>query len=269
MIAVSFLFIYPQSCIEAAKDGVTTALYIVLPSIFPFMVLSKFIIARNLHYLASKIIGKPFEFLFGVNRKYAVVFVLGCIGGYPIGAIAINELLKKDEITVKDAEFLLGFCNNSGPMFIIGTVGTLMLNNTSYGYILYIIHILSVILGGIIMRIILRPSIKTCALNTYKNNLSVSNSVTSSASAMINIASYIIIFSVIAKFVTVFLDAKSFRALLVLSALGFSGLCVFSQSKAVFENVKFSFSKYIFSKLIIAIISFVTTAITFTIIFSY
>lgn len=299
IMGICFLFMYPANCIEAAKDGLTTALYIALPSIFPFMVLSKFIIAGNLHYIISEFIGKPFEFLFGVNKKYAVIFVLGCIGGYPIGAITINEMLQKKEISVRDAQYLLGFCNNCGPMFIIGTVGSILLNNATYGYVLYIIHILCVILCGIIMRLFFKHSPENfdIYLKKTKNPSPLSSSVTSSGIAMINIGSYIIIFSVIASFVIkIFGNTNSYvlsgilcfleittgikfassvalpelyKISLISAAIGFSGLCVFSQSKAVFENIKISFFKYFFAKIIIAVLSFILTYTVFTIIFSH
>lgn len=297
-IGVFFLIMYPGSCIDAAKDGLTTALYIALPSLFPFMVLSKFIIAGNFHYLISKIIGKPFEYLFGINKKYSVLFILGCIGGYPIGAIAINDMLCKDEISVKDAEHLLGFCNNSGPMFIIGTVGTLLLNDTKFGYVLYTIHILCTIMCGIIMRVIFKPEKSTLSscIKNHKSNSPLSTSITDAGISMINIASYIVVFSVISSFIikvfatsgeTILSSTLCFLEIttgikhaaasnlpevlkisLISGALGFSGLCVFSQSRAVFENNNISFSKYFFAKLITALLSFIMTYITFTIIFS-
>ena len=296
--AAIFLFLYPATCIDAAKDGVTTALYIVLPSIFPFMVLSKFIIAGNLHYPLSRIIGKPFEQLFGLDKRYATIFVLGCIGGYPVGAIAINELLKNNEISISDAEQLLGFCNNSGPMFVIGTVGTLLLKITIYGYILYIIHIICAIIGGIIMRFMFKSKRESSSRNLQKKstNSPFSFSVSSSAAAMINIAAYIVIFSVISslikkvfsgstpaitssilcffeittgiKYVSAHITSEIFKISIISAALGFSGICVFLQSKAVFENTIISFKKYLCTKLIIALTSSVITAIVFTIIFS-
>lgn len=295
---IIFLFLYPANCIEAAKDGLTTALYIVLPSIFPFMVLSKFIIAGNLHYPISYVIGKPFKFLFGMDKKYAVVFVLGCIGGYPLGAIAVNDLLKNNEISVCDAEHMIGYCNNAGPMFIIGTVGTLLLKNTMYGYVLYVIHIVSAVIGGFIMRIFCKPHRSNSNLNLRKNKDTspFSVSVSSSVTAMINIVGYIIIFSVISSFITKTLAnssslilssvlcffeittgikftaehifSEALKIAIISAALGFSGICVFSQSKAVFENTNISFKKYICTKLIIALISFTIAYIVFTIIFS-
>ena len=295
VVCIYFLLVYPGYCIEAAKDGLTTALYIVLPSIFPFMVISRFIISSGLYYTASKFIGSIFEKAFGIDKQYAAVFLLGCIGGYPVGSIILSDLLNKKEISIKQAEHLVGICNNASPMFVIGTVGTLLLNNTSYGYILYTIHITSVCLCGIIMKAIFRPrfSQKFCRYNV-KCNSPLTEAVTNSGANMINIASYIIIFSVISKFVTMILKEQNCSFILCLLeitngikyciessmpeviklslisfSLGFSGLCVFSQSRAIFGDSQISFSKYFFAKSIIAILSFLTSYVVFAIIFSH
>ena len=294
--AICFLLTYPAYCTEAAKDGLTTALYIVLPSIFPFMVLSKFIISSGLHNIISGLISRPFENFFGINRRYATVFILGSLGGYPIGSIILSSLLKRNEISVKNAEHLVGICNNASPMFIVGTVGTLLLGNTYYGYILYAIHLLCVILCGFIMKIIFNSE-QSCELSTKKSTSSISplsEAVTSSGINMINIASYIIVFSVISKFIVMLFKStdcsfilclleittgikycvsSSLPEILKLSlvsfALGFSGLCVFSQSKAVLGELNISFLKYFVAKALIGVMSFISSYIIFTIIFSH
>ena len=51
---------------------------------------------------------------------------------------------------------MLAFTNNSGPLFIIGTVGCSFYSNTSIGILLLISHILSSICVGIILGIISR-----------------------------------------------------------------------------------------------------------------
>lgn len=294
--SICFLLVYPGYCIDAAKDGLSTALYIVLPSIFPFMVLARFIVSSGLHNILSRFVGKYFENIFGICRKYASVFILGCLGGYPIGAIALNSLLKRNEISREQAQHLVGICNNASPMFVIGTIGTLMLNNTFYGYVLFLIHLSCVFLCGIIMKFTFHPNSSGyvyCKQNP-KSNSPLSDAITSSGTNMVNIASYIIIFSVISKFVQlVFKDFNCSFVLCILeittgikycissnipeitklslisSALGFSGLCVFMQSRSVFEDLEISFSKYFFAKSLIAILSFIISYIVFTIIFSY
>ena len=295
LACICFLLIYPAYCIEAAKDGLSTALYIVLPSIFPFMVLSKFIVSSGIYNTLSKLTGNIFETAFGINKNLASVFILGCLGGYPIGSVILSDLLKKNEISVHEAQHLVGICNNASPMFVIGTVGTLLLNNTNYGYILYTVHFISVCLCGVIMKVIFRPEVTgSYCKSRQKSSSPLSEAVTSSGLNMVNVSSYIIIFSVISEFVIMLFKGTNcsfilclleitngikhsvsgtmpevFKLSMISFAIGFSGLCVFSQSRAVFGELNISFLKYFVAKSLTAIISFVLSYLAFTNIFSH
>lgn len=55
---------------------------------------------------------------------------MGIISGYPIGAKIVTEFRKNGDCSRAEAERLLAFTNNSGPLFIIGTVGVSMFGNT-------------------------------------------------------------------------------------------------------------------------------------------
>ncbi len=60
----------------------------------------------------------------------AYAFVMGIISGYPVGAKIVTEFKNNGECSKAEAERLLSFTNNSGPLFIIGTVGIAMFGNT-------------------------------------------------------------------------------------------------------------------------------------------
>ncbi len=60
----------------------------------------------------------------------AYAFIMGIISGYPVGAKIVTEFRKNGDCSRAEAERLLAFTNNSGPLFIIGTVGISMFGNT-------------------------------------------------------------------------------------------------------------------------------------------
>ena len=55
---------------------------------------------------------------------------MGIISGYPVGAKIVTEFRKNGDCSRAEAERLLAFTNNSGPLFIIGTIGVSMFGNT-------------------------------------------------------------------------------------------------------------------------------------------
>ena len=63
-------------------------------------------------------------------------FIMGIISGYPVGAKIVNKFIEDGTCTKQEAERMLAFTNNSGPLFIIGTVGISLFGDTTIGIIL-------------------------------------------------------------------------------------------------------------------------------------
>ena len=129
--------------------------------------------------------------------------------GYPIGAKIACDFRKNNICSKEECERLLSFTNNSGPLFIIGTVGILMFRNTTIGILLFITHILACISVGIIFRFWKRDNkaeyikFSNMHYSTKKvvnfSNLGeiISNSLSSSISTILLIGGFIVLFSVI------------------------------------------------------------------------
>lgn len=146
--------------------------------------------------------------IFNIRGEGAFALIMGIISGYPVGAkIAVN--FRKNNICTKaECERLLSFTNNSGPLFIIGTIGVLMFKNTAIGIMLFITHLLACITVGIIFRFWKKGEDNNLENDIlYKNkkqnnNVSFSNlgevladSITSSISTVLLIGGFVVIFS--------------------------------------------------------------------------
>ena len=70
----------------------------------------------------------------------------------PVGAKIVANLKSQEVLSLEEAERLITFTNNSGPLFIIGTVGVSLLGDKQLGYILLVSHIISCLIVGIIFR---------------------------------------------------------------------------------------------------------------------
>ena len=136
----------------------------------------------------------------------AIALIMGIISGYPTGAkIAVN--FRENNICSKEeAERLLAFTNNSGPLFIIGTVGISLFGDVRIGYILLISHIISCLIVGIIFRNWKKWKSKFRNLYEYKEEKQIrlkdlgeilGNSIKKSIITILNIGGFIVIFSVI------------------------------------------------------------------------
>lgn len=146
------LIILPQQCLEAAKGGLDLCQKVIIPSLFPFFVCSKLLIQLGFVAILGRKCSCIMRPLFHVPGIGAFSFCLGILSGYPVGAKAVTELYEKRLCTKTEAERLLAFCNNSGPLFIIGAVGTGLYHSPQIGFMLYAAHVLSAVTIGFLFR---------------------------------------------------------------------------------------------------------------------
>ena len=140
----------PKRYANGTIEGIKLFFFSVFPGLFPFMLLTKLLTEMG---VIVKICSKLDKFsykLFGTNGLSIYAFIMSIVSGYSIGAKIISDLDKKNLIDESEAKKMSVFCTTSGPIFIIGTVGSVMLGNFKYGIILYVSHILSSLLLGII-----------------------------------------------------------------------------------------------------------------------
>jgi sporulation integral membrane protein YlbJ len=152
LISMAALLFYPSVAISAAKDGLSLCGNVIIPSLFPFFVLSSLVVEFGLASYIGHALERIMRPLFNVGGVCSVAFSLGIIGGYPVGARTAISLYEKGLCSKTEAERLLSFCNNSGPAFILGVVGAGIFSSSRVGLILYLAHILASVFVGILFR---------------------------------------------------------------------------------------------------------------------
>ncbi len=238
-----------------------------IPSVFPFMVLTNLLLACGFDNMVKSLIKQPFEALFHLNANLASAYILGIISGYPQGAYAIAEIYEKGGCTREEAERALAFCNNTGPAFIIGAVGSLF-GDVRLGWSLFFLQMGVTLLYGILSR---PKRLYACA--EIENNYSVSfdiipKAVTASVIPMLNICGFVVIFAILCSRVSllpVSTDIKAFiySILEISNAVKFisrspslpllsfsilwSGICVHMQTASVIGG-RFSLKRYYTAK---------------------
>lgn len=133
---------------ESAKEGIDLCLRTVIPSLFPFFVLSAI--------LNSCLLGKTIPFLRPLGRLCRVpnggesLLLLGYMTGYPVGAQLITQAYRQKSLTASTARRLLGFCNNAGPAFIFGMLSPIFADK-HVPWFLWGIHIASGLIVGCVL----------------------------------------------------------------------------------------------------------------------
>ncbi len=202
------LLIFSKSNLPAVKAGLALWANSVIPSLFPFFVATELLMHTNIINIFGKFLNKLMKPLFNVRGEGSFAFVMGIISGYPVGAKIASTFRQNNICSKEECERLLSFTNNSGPLFIIGTVGILMFRNTTIGLLLFITHILACISTGFIFRYwkkgknTMLETSKYSNIKESKKTASISNlgeilaeSITSSTSTILLIGGFIVIFS--------------------------------------------------------------------------
>ena len=138
---------------DGIYKGICFCAQVLAPSIFPFMIISAVTAKSNLRF-SGKRLNRISNFLFGLSAKSLFAVILGIMGGYPVGAVGIHSLYKKGDISGKEAAKASYIAVGAGPGFLITFVGIRLLNSAELGAVLLISQIISVIILGIINRII-------------------------------------------------------------------------------------------------------------------
>ncbi|MDR0905932.1 MAG: sporulation protein [Oscillospiraceae bacterium] len=229
IVGVAALIAFPKETVDAAKSGLTLCYNVIVPSLFPFFVLSSLVVetgvARYLGIACERVM-RP---LFNVGGECAAAFVLGFIGGYPVGAKTVIALYESGSCTKPEAERLLSFCNNSGPAFIFGVVGAGVFGSGKIGLLLYLAHTVASVIVGICFRGWGKSDARAETRRAVPRrratfSAAFTTSVTSSFTATLGICGFVIFFTVFIKMLFLSGALPGLASLLgsALSPLGFT-----------------------------------------------
>lgn len=251
LIGFTVVFIISICFIGSVKEAVIASIkscvFGIVPSLFPVCVLCGWATEYGVFDRAFK--------SSAISPSIICAFILGNIGGYPIGAKILCDLVKNGRITAKDAQKALCFSYSPGPAFCLGAVSPVVFRNSILGWITYF----SIFLANLIIFIFYSKSFGKNTHQATKCAASFSDCLTSSVSSaafsMISVCSAILFFSAVYAVISGLIpdgaDKAVIYALMEISAvtglsykglssfviinaiLAFGGLCVFLQIKSL------------------------------------
>ncbi len=182
--------IYIDDVKASVINAVRSCAFTIVPSLFVMCVLSS---------TAVNNIGvKKALSVFRINPSILVAFILGNIGGYPIGAKILKEMADKKQLTKSKAENAMCCCFASGPAFCLGIISTSVFKSSLLGYA----SVGAVFAANFLLLIFFSKSFMgKCPQDEdeYRRSFTdcVTSSVVSASHAMLTVCSSIIFFSAI------------------------------------------------------------------------
>lgn len=185
--------------ISYMREGLALCSRVVIPSLFPFMVLSGLFVELGCADVLASLLARPMRFLFGISGEGAAAPLMGALCGFPIGASTAHKLYRSGRIGRAEMSHLLAFSNIPGSAFLISAVGSALWASSRFGMALYIIQIISAVIIGAFMRIFF-PIPKNAAVGTRTERpsfvvRSFSNVIREASASMMGVCALVLFFA--------------------------------------------------------------------------
>lgn len=283
------MLVFPKETFQGASSGLLLWFHTVLPTLLPFLIITNLLIHTGAINVVSRILAPILCRFFSVSPYGAFVILIGFLCGCPMGSKVTADLLKKEAISEKEARYLLSFCNNTSPMFIVSYILWQNLKIPALTLPLLALLTMAPILLSFGFRRLYHVPAHVFSHSTLTRTAHIENSSISLDDCIMNgfetitrIGGYIILFSILISFAglipvkpaaltslllpsleittgitmicnaPVSPDAQIIKALALTS---FGGWCAAAQTHAMIKDTSLAFLPYIAEKLITALVT--------------
>ena len=272
---MALLLLCSADAAQAVRDALALCAQSVIPALFPFFVVSSLFIDLGCAAVLGRSLAPIMHRLFGVSGAGGTAFLLGIIGGYPVGGRTAGELYRSGQCEREECERLLAFCNNAGPSFILGIAGLGCFGSVRVGAWLYLIHVGAAVMVGLLFRSTSRQMGRPEKTETPRWADALIQAVRGGAMSMVNICAFVVFFLVILRLFSRFTGIQHGAILGIVEMtngilrlandrrgfiwaaglLGWGGLSVHCQTAAVLSGSGLSLKRYFIGKALQAAIS--------------
>lgn len=142
-VGLFILIIDSKTALGGAREGLEICIRVLIPTLFPFIFLSSYLSGKICYF---SIPGSSFiSRLFRIPKGAETMLLCGILGGYPVGAMTVDEAVNRGQIDPKDGKRLLCICNQCGPAFIFG-MSAVLFDSPLAGWLLMLIQVFSALI---------------------------------------------------------------------------------------------------------------------------
>ena len=184
-----------KTALSGAFDGMILCFTTLVPSLFPFFILSIL--------LTGSLSGQDIPFLRPITRLCKMpqgcesVLAAGILGGYPVGAQNVGLLHRNGQLTALQAARIIPYCNNAGPAFIFGVLGSVF-SRPLVPWLIWLIQILS----AMIVACLLPPSSGSESVHATCRQIRITGALEQAVHVMALVCGWVIL----ARMLIAFLD---------------------------------------------------------------
>ena len=283
---------FPQTVFTGASYGLVLWFRHVLPTLLPYMILINVLICTPALHWICRITSTFLCPLLGTSYYGTFAVLTGFLCGYPMGAKTTSDLLNVNKISRSEASYLLSFCNNTSPAFILSYVVAQNMKERNLCIPFFLILTFTPLMLSFIFRLFYRLPESSCSFpqvtpGSFSNpSESISNSfldrcILNVFESVTKVGGYMMMFSVLIQLLasvlpnTIFslllyssLEISTGIRLLFSSALyttekiilcafltSFGGWCCIAQTYSMISGSQLPILPYIAEKLVTALVT--------------
>lgn len=203
ILCTVWLFVRSETAEESAYEALKMCASVIVPSLFPFMVISSMLVRSGAALTLGNWITRPVRHLFRLPGCAGSAVLLGALCGFPVGAKISCEMYEHGFLTKRECQRLIAIANNTGPSFVIEVVGAHFWGSRGMGLSIYAAQILSaMIIGWITSRKESAHSESPMPSAVRCDALQcLASSVSQAARSVLSVCGFIVFFAVIASIV--------------------------------------------------------------------
>ena len=190
-----------DAAVEYMGRGLTLCAKTVIPSLFPFMVISELLVSSGAGEALGRLFAGIMRRIFGISGAGASALFLGSMCGFPVGARTAVALYDKGVISKSECQHLFTFTCNPSSAFLITAVGVSLYDSRSFGVTLYCVVLGCGLLTGFLARFFLRRTKVPAEHPHFPSGLHLggvdtfTGAVSTAATGMLTVCAYVIFFS--------------------------------------------------------------------------
>ncbi len=280
LLLTYFILTHSDASLHYALYGFTLWYSKMIPSLLPFMILSGILVRMNLTGYFAKLLHPILKRLFWSKEQLSYGIIIGFLCGFPMGARTAAELFRSGSITRKEAQFLLSFCNNIGPVYFCSFVIPLLGISKPVPYLIGMYGI-PLVYGMVLRRTVYRnlpkPNNHTVKATTQADDLltATDESIQAAIRSILMLCGYMILFNIlnllphflipkIHIYIAPLLEITGGLSMLgqnlplySLCILPFGGLSCIAQTNSMIKGTGLSIREYTLHKIILTILTLI------------
>ena len=202
-ILMVFLLLYPRFAAEGARYGLLLWYTSVVPSLFPFMVLSSLIVSSGGVSLLMKPVRASLGPWLPLSENGCYTLISGLLCGCPMGAKTCRDFVREGKLSVQEGRFLMTICNHPSPMFLLGFVCPLFEAGMHPSRLLLSIYLPLLPLAALAKRIyfpVLPAPASSGSRQQIQTAPALDTAILAAAEILCRIGGYLMLFSIVIVF---------------------------------------------------------------------